>query len=62
MCQCQNGADCHSVTGECICAPGFQVNSHFIMFDTCPLILFSVFLSQIIISLLKKQLFKGMRY
>lgn len=27
VCQCQNGADCHSVTGECICAPGFTVNS-----------------------------------
>lgn len=31
VCQCQNGADCHSVTGECICAPGFTVNS----FLTC---------------------------
>lgn len=26
ICSCQNGADCDSVTGKCICAPGFKVN------------------------------------
>ena len=24
-CTCQNGADCHSITGSCTCAPGFMV-------------------------------------
>jgi len=23
-CHCRNSADCHHVTGECICAPGWQ--------------------------------------
>lgn len=26
ICSCQNGADCDSVTGKCICAPGFKVH------------------------------------
>lgn len=25
-CSCANGADCHGVTGGCICAPGFMVS------------------------------------
>lgn len=25
-CSCSNGADCHPVTGACVCAPGFTVS------------------------------------
>lgn len=26
-CSCTNGADCHPVTGGCVCAPGFTVSA-----------------------------------
>lgn len=32
ICSCQNGADCDSVTGKCICASGFKVNMFYFLY------------------------------